>query len=149
MPEFLFSLLKKRLWHMRSLVNFAKFLRTTFLTEHLQWLLLKRDSCIFSLKNTETWLSSASLKSLENLRQLENSVGRGWRRGDGGWNCKTLCELCKSLYFSTGTNFHEISLNAGNLQYLIHNLNIHVFLEDSGWKESLDAFAEQRKKLIC
>ena len=31
------TLLKKRLWHP---VNFAKFLRTPFFTEHLRWLLL-------------------------------------------------------------------------------------------------------------
>ena len=34
------ALLKKRLWHRCFPVNFAKFLRTTFLTEHLRWLLL-------------------------------------------------------------------------------------------------------------
>ena len=34
-------LLKKRLCHRCFPVNFAKFLRTPFLTEHLQWLLLK------------------------------------------------------------------------------------------------------------
>ena len=32
--------LKKRLWHSCFPVNFAKFLGTLFLTEHLQWLLL-------------------------------------------------------------------------------------------------------------
>ena len=31
---------KKRLWHRCFPVNFAKFLRTHFLTEHLRWLLL-------------------------------------------------------------------------------------------------------------
>ena len=36
------TLLKKRLWLMCFLVNFAKFLRTFFLTEHFQWLLLNR-----------------------------------------------------------------------------------------------------------
>ena len=35
------ALLKRRLWHRCFLVNFAKFLRTTFLTEHLRWLLMK------------------------------------------------------------------------------------------------------------
>ena len=35
------SLLKKRLWHMCFPVKFVKFLRTSFLTEHLQWLLLE------------------------------------------------------------------------------------------------------------
>ena len=34
------TLVKKRLWHRRFPVNFAKFLGTRFLTEHLQWLLL-------------------------------------------------------------------------------------------------------------
>ena len=32
--------LKKRLWHRCFPVNFEKFLRTPFLTEHLRWLLL-------------------------------------------------------------------------------------------------------------
>ena len=35
------TLLKKRLWHRCFPVNFAKFLRTPFLTEHLRWLLLE------------------------------------------------------------------------------------------------------------
>ena len=34
-------LLKERLWHRCFPVNFAKFLRTPFSTEHLQWLLLQ------------------------------------------------------------------------------------------------------------
>ena len=34
------TLLKKSLWYRCFPVNFAKFLRTPFLTEHLQWLLL-------------------------------------------------------------------------------------------------------------
>ena len=36
------SLLRKRLWHSCFPMNFAKFLRTPFLTEYLRWLLLKR-----------------------------------------------------------------------------------------------------------
>ena len=35
------TLLKKKLWHGYFPVNFAKFLRTPFLTEHLRWLLLQ------------------------------------------------------------------------------------------------------------
>ena len=38
------TLLKKRLWHRSFPVNFAKFLRAPFFTEHLRWLLLKRLS---------------------------------------------------------------------------------------------------------
>ena len=34
------GLLKKRLWHRCFPVNFTKFLITSFLTEHLRWLLL-------------------------------------------------------------------------------------------------------------
>ena len=34
------TLLKKRLWHRCFPVNFAKFLRILFLTEHLWWLLV-------------------------------------------------------------------------------------------------------------
>ena len=34
------TLLKKRLWHRRFPVNFAEFLRTSFLREHLRWMLL-------------------------------------------------------------------------------------------------------------
>ena len=34
------TLLKKRLWQRCFPVNFAKFLGTAFLTEHLRWLLL-------------------------------------------------------------------------------------------------------------
>ena len=49
MPESLFNkvaglrpvtLLKKKLWHRYFPVNFAKFLRAPFLTEHLRWLSL-------------------------------------------------------------------------------------------------------------
>ena len=38
------SFFKKRLWHRCFPVIFAKFLRTSFLTEHLGWLLLKGQS---------------------------------------------------------------------------------------------------------
>ena len=34
------TVLKKRLWHRCFPVNFAKFLRASFFTEHLWWLLL-------------------------------------------------------------------------------------------------------------
>ena len=37
------TLLTKRLWHRRFPVNFAKFLRTFFLTEHLRRLLLNEQ----------------------------------------------------------------------------------------------------------
>ena len=37
------TLLKKRLWHSCFSMIFVKFLRTTFSTEHLRWLLLERE----------------------------------------------------------------------------------------------------------
>ena len=36
--NFACNFIKKRLWHRCFSVNFAKFLRTPFLTEHLRWL---------------------------------------------------------------------------------------------------------------
>ena len=42
------TLLKKRLWHRCFPVNFAKFLRTPFLTEHLWWLLLRTGNKQFA-----------------------------------------------------------------------------------------------------
>ena len=36
------TLSKKRLWHRCFPVNFAKFLKTPFLTDHLRWLLLNQ-----------------------------------------------------------------------------------------------------------
>ena len=60
------TLLKKRLWHRCFSVNFAKFLRTPFLTEHLRWLLLEIRHChfYFQLDHSVTesylgWVTSA------------------------------------------------------------------------------------------
>ena len=39
------TLFKKGLWHRCFPVNFVKFLKTPFLTEHLWWLLLSIKSC--------------------------------------------------------------------------------------------------------
>ena len=48
------TLLKKRLWHRYFPVTFAKFLKTSFFTEDLRWLLLKTEMiskiCISSLQ---------------------------------------------------------------------------------------------------
>ena len=54
--------LKKRLWHRCFPVNFAKFLRTSFFTEHLWWLLLYiRPLCLRShcINNSSKLLLSA------------------------------------------------------------------------------------------
>ena len=44
------TLLKYRLWQRRFSVNFAKFLKTPFLTEHLRWLLLTTDLSMSEFK---------------------------------------------------------------------------------------------------
>ena len=46
----MFECVWSRLWHWCFRVNFAKFLRTTFLTENLWWLLLKTDKCVVDTK---------------------------------------------------------------------------------------------------
>ena len=48
------SFLKKRLWHRCFPVNFATFLRTFFLTEHLRWLLLtcQSESTLYSFRTS-------------------------------------------------------------------------------------------------
>ena len=43
-------LLKKSLWHRCFPVNFGKFLRTPFFTEHLRWLLRNSDEALFMRK---------------------------------------------------------------------------------------------------
>ena len=58
------TLLKKRLWHRCFRVNFARFTRTPFLTEHPWWLLLyllkklvfikAADNCAANSRNSET-----------------------------------------------------------------------------------------------
>ena len=46
------ALLRKRLWHKCFPGNFARFLGTPFLTEHLQWLLLKNlDPSLFTVNS--------------------------------------------------------------------------------------------------
>ena len=43
------TLLKKRLWHRRVPVNFAKFLKIPFFIEHLWWLLLKKRRFMYCI----------------------------------------------------------------------------------------------------
>ena len=59
MPESLFlvirpaTLFKKRVWHSCFPVNFAKFLRTTFIIEHLRWLLHKKHGNCLELQGSQ------------------------------------------------------------------------------------------------
>ena len=58
------TLLKKRHWHRCFSVNFTKFLRTPFLTEHLRWLLPNSNLNIF--------LKECSLVKIEAAIHLRN-----------------------------------------------------------------------------
>ena len=58
------TLLKERLWHRCFLVNFVKFLRTPFFTEHLWWLLLDLSG------NTLTWNISLILTPYNSHKKL-------------------------------------------------------------------------------
>ena len=62
------TLLKKRLWHWCFPVNFAKFLRTPFYTEHLWWLLLQK----VYLRIDFTQLRSSRLEVFCRKRVLRN-----------------------------------------------------------------------------
>ena len=52
------TLLTKRLWHRRFPVNFAKFLRTPFLTEHIWWLLLDEERHDKDTKDTKYYIGN-------------------------------------------------------------------------------------------
>ena len=54
-------LLKKTLWHRCFSVNFAKFLRTRFLKEHLQGLLLADSLAAERFQKVTVWCSSKTL----------------------------------------------------------------------------------------
>ena len=56
------TLLKKRLWHRCFPVNFAKFLRTPFLTEHLWWLLLYKCGYIKQLQEHFLFYSTTTIR---------------------------------------------------------------------------------------
>ena len=53
------TLLKKRLWHRCFPVNFLKFLRTPFLQNTSEWLLLKKIQ-INKYRSTEVWIPKFS-----------------------------------------------------------------------------------------
>ena len=70
------TLLENRLWHRCFPVKFAKFLRTAFLTEPLQWLLLRAAKCVSmphlsTIQNTSNSLAKAHLRTpfLQNSSQ--------------------------------------------------------------------------------
>ena len=68
------TLLKIRLWHRCFPVNFAKFLRTPFITKHLWWLLLITvnisDVCFWFKFKAFKWFKSGIFFSLKSLSSV-------------------------------------------------------------------------------
>ena len=83
------TLLKKRLSHRCFPVKFAKFLRTTFLSEHLRWLLLRVPNFVSVLRlctiqNTSNSSAKAHLRALflQNSTQwLLSNVSHFFKKG--------------------------------------------------------------------
>ena len=73
------TLLKKRLWHMCFPANYAKFLRTPFLTEHLWWLLLYHFMIILLLFSSfATWLGVCSDRRNCRRCSLKKAALKNW-----------------------------------------------------------------------
>ena len=58
------TLLKKRLWYSCFPVNFAKFLRTPFFTEHLRWLLMLLDEIQITKKDESTRIEKRKFEKM-------------------------------------------------------------------------------------
>ena len=62
------TLLKKKLWYICFPVKFVKFLRRPFLTEHLQWLILRAPNFVSvlwlcTIQNTSNSLAKAHIRT--------------------------------------------------------------------------------------
>ena len=79
------SLSKKRIWNKCFPVNFAKFLGTLFLTEHLWWLLLRTDKSLQILNTKTIW----EMCTINNLSKFVTCLGR----------CILVILICIILWF--------------------------------------------------
>ena len=139
MPESFFStvaglgsavLLKKKCWHRCLPMNFAKFLRTPFLTEHLWWLLLYLYTwtcnlriliCVFKWLHFIHYLSALSSNLFFCLATPWPTVSQYW------WDILTHSQFCsfifsqfltwRLLYFSLFTVCYAISSNVDETLY--------------------------------
>ena len=71
------TLSKNRLWHRYFTVNFVKFVRTAFLTEHLRWLLLSQSEVHSELSQTSWWRFCEKKLSTESKKPLLRTI-RFW-----------------------------------------------------------------------
>ena len=66
------TLLKKRLWHWCFPLNFAKFLKTPFVTEHLRWLFLRMEMPL-ALSMSRSSRCSSKWSAIDSITQNEKS----------------------------------------------------------------------------
>ena len=66
------TLLKKRLWHWCFPLNFAKFLKTPFVTEHLRWLFLRMEMPL-ALSMSRSSRCSSKWLVIDSITQNEES----------------------------------------------------------------------------
>ena len=83
--------LKKRLWYRCFIVNFAKFLRTGFLKEHLRWLLLFIEDAI-PLRNFEFQKKKCSIVNKRLFLPKFSELSVFSRKGElcKKWNLKAI-----------------------------------------------------------
>ena len=104
------TLFKKRLWHRCFPANFAKFLRTPFLTEHLRWLLPIKDlrnksrnmrnrkMCHIALFTSSTLLAHCFNENwIMNWVLKLSSSNNFWGTSLLGWKSILMNVLCSSL----------------------------------------------------
>ena len=75
------TLLKRTLWHRCFHVNFAKFLRTPFLIEHLQWLLL------YSACRLQNFRKTIMHPETSFMDQFLSKYQCGFRKGFNALHC--------------------------------------------------------------
>ena len=107
------TLLKKRLWHRCFPVNFAKFLRTRFFTEHLWWLLL----CFTQFSTRIRWsrsLATSNLFLMCNQLSSAHSISRFYT--------ETNISNRRSLF----TNYSSVSIKSADEVKIIVDVEFHI-----------------------
>ena len=119
------TLLKKRLWRRCFPVNFAEFLRTPFLTEHLRWLLLNWEPNKVNLNGTE-------IKSSKNWKLLGVHIDKRLRFDVHIKSlCKTECSQQNKSNFSYGPLMWMIcSCSLNNSLNHIHKRTLRLVYDD-------------------
>ena len=78
------TLLKKRLRHRHFPMNFAKLLRTPFITDHLRWLLLPAVCWSTSVSKMTLSLRDNRVKTVVSLPEQTSSIYVGYIKHDTG-----------------------------------------------------------------